>query len=102
MTSMATHPTLLRSGASPQPSSTYTALDNMRTALIYKDINRKDLALILGVSYPTASRMWNRRGGLLVEQLHRVARAVNIPVSEFLTDHGEDRRWIWIKERDDK
>lgn len=93
-TTMATTPLLIRTTIPAPPTLTQIACENVRLVCIYRGARRKDLADILRSSYHTASRIWNGRGDLSLEQLNRVAKALSVPVDRFMVTHGD--RWDWI------
>src|SRR5690349_2863575 len=79
----------------PAPGIRQIVCDNIRRACIHNDIDRKLLAAMLGVSYPTVAGIWHGTRNVSTEDLWTIATAVEIPVDRFFVEH-EQYDWQWL------
>jgi transcriptional regulator with XRE-family HTH domain len=84
MTTMAQRPLLLRSSPAPKPRSREIVAENFRTVLAYRQMGRRDLAVILGCSPYVARKIWNGQHEIGVDQLEKFAGATGIPIDRFI------------------
>lgn len=80
--------------------------EKIKNARIERKLTQKQLAQLSGVAEITIRQYETNKRHPKIEQLQRIATALNLPVSAFLIDMPENERikatWEWIQDNDKK
>ncbi|WP_235493423.1 helix-turn-helix transcriptional regulator [Leifsonia sp. Leaf336] len=79
----------------PTPSMREIVCENIRILCCTREVTRRDLATMLGISYNAVHPIWNHKRKVSAEELWSIAAIFEIPVERFYTLHDWNDSWSW-------
>lgn len=79
----------------PTPSMREIVCENIRLVCCMREVTRRDLATMLGISYETVHPIWNHKRKVSAEELWSIASIFSIPVERFYVRHDWNDSWAW-------